>query len=59
MTYDTLQAELKKIRVLTPINTGFSAETHLRTTDIAGSPFSKIVSTTACTERAVEMPTLS
>jgi len=47
MPYDTLAVELKKNQGLHPDGDRDLSETHLRTTEIAGSPFSKIVSTTA------------
>jgi len=46
MTYDTLQVELQKNQGLTPDCDWVLSETHRLTTDTAGSPFSKIVSTT-------------
>jgi hypothetical protein len=58
MTYDTLQVELQKNQGLTPDGHWVLSETHLRTTEMAGSPFWKIVSTTDCTLRAVAIPTL-
>ena len=46
MTYDTHAVELQKNWVLTPDGNRGLSETHLRTVLMAGSPFSKIVSTT-------------
>ena len=46
MTHSTLTVELQKNQGLTPDCDWVLSETHLRTVEIAGSPFSKIVSTT-------------
>jgi len=54
----SVAVESQENQVLTPDGHRGLGETHLRTVLIAGSPRSKIVSTTACTLRAVAIPTL-
>jgi hypothetical protein len=53
----SVAVELQENQVLTPDGNRGLSETHLRTTLTAASPFSNTVSTTACTLRAVAIPT--
>jgi hypothetical protein len=58
MTCRSFAVKSSKKHVLNPVVDWVLSETYRVTTEMAGSPLEKMVSTTACTFWAVLMPTL-